>query len=97
METVLNEILTRAQRWDAVMLIDAADVYIKRRGDNITMNAVASVFLRVLEYFNGLLFCCSTRNVSALYRRRAKWKTISEFITWNLRWIAGYRGNDHLI
>ena len=37
-------------------LIDEADVYIKRRDDNMTMNAVVGVFLRVLEYFNGLLF-----------------------------------------
>ena len=44
----------RAQRWGAVMLIDEADVYIKRRDDDITMNAVVGVFLRVLEYFNGL-------------------------------------------
>jgi hypothetical protein len=61
METTLKEILTRAQRWGAVMLIDEADVYIKRRDDNITMNAVVGVFLRVLEYFNGLLFLTTNR------------------------------------
>jgi DNA polymerase III delta prime subunit len=49
METALKEILTRAQRWGAVMLIDEADVYIKRRDDNMAMNAVVGVFLRVLE------------------------------------------------
>ena len=31
METALKEALLRAQRWGAVMLIDEADVYIKRR------------------------------------------------------------------
>lgn len=61
METSLKEVLTRAQRWGAVMLIDEADVYIKRRDDNITMNAVVGVFLRVLEYFNGLLFLTTNR------------------------------------
>lgn len=61
METALKEALTRAQRWGAVMLIDEADVYIKRRDDNITMNAVVGVFLRVLEYFNGLLFMTTNR------------------------------------
>lgn len=61
METALKEILTRAQRWGAVMLIDEADVYIKRRDDNIAMNAVVGVFLRVLEYFNGLLFLTTNR------------------------------------
>jgi hypothetical protein len=61
METALKEALTRAQRWGAVMLIDEADVYIKRRDDNLAMNAVVGVFLRVLEYFNGLLFLTTNR------------------------------------
>jgi ATPase family associated with various cellular activities (AAA) len=61
MESALKEALMRAQRWGAVMLIDEADVYIKRRDDDITMNAVVGVFLRVLEYFNGLLFLTTNR------------------------------------
>lgn len=61
METALKDALTRAQRWGAVMLIDEADVYIKRRDDDMTMNAVVGVFLRVLEYFNGLLFLTTNR------------------------------------
>ena len=61
MEAALKEILLRAQRWGAVLLIDEADVYIKRRDDNLTMNAVVGVFLRVLEYFNGLLFLTTNR------------------------------------
>jgi len=61
MENNLKEVLIRAQRWGAVMLIDEADVYIKRRDDNLTMNAVVGVFLRVLEYFNGLLFMTTNR------------------------------------
>lgn len=60
-EAEVEDVLTRAQRWGAVMLIDEADVYIKRRDDNITMNAVVGVFLRVLEYFNGLLFLTTNR------------------------------------
>lgn len=61
MEKVLKETLIRAQRWGAVMLIDEADVYIKRRNDNLASNAVVGVFLRVLEYFNGLLFLTTNR------------------------------------
>jgi SpoVK/Ycf46/Vps4 family AAA+-type ATPase len=61
MEKALNDVLTRAQRWGAVMLLDEADVYIKRRDNNIAMNAVVGVFLRVLEYFNGLLFLTTNR------------------------------------
>jgi SpoVK/Ycf46/Vps4 family AAA+-type ATPase len=61
METALKDALTRAQRWGAVMLIDEADVYIRRRNDDMTANAVVGVFLRVLEYFNGLLFLTTNR------------------------------------
>jgi hypothetical protein len=61
MEAALKDVLVRAQRWGAVMLIDEADVYIKRREDDMTMNAVVGVFLRVLEYFNGLLFLTTNR------------------------------------
>jgi ATPase family associated with various cellular activities (AAA) len=61
METALKNALMRAQRWGAVMLIDEADVYIRRRNDDITTNAVVGVFLRVLEYFNGLLFLTTNR------------------------------------
>jgi len=61
METALKEALTRAQRWGAVMLIDEADVYIKKRSDDIAANAVVGVFLRVLEYFDGLLFLTTNR------------------------------------
>ena len=61
MERILREALIRAQRWGAVMLIDEADVYIRRRDDQLTTNAVVGVFLRVLEYFNGLLFLTTNR------------------------------------
>jgi DNA polymerase III delta prime subunit len=61
MEQALKDVLTRAQRWGAVVLIDEADVYIRRREDNMAANAVVGVFLRVLEYFNGLLFLTTNR------------------------------------
>jgi ATPase family associated with various cellular activities (AAA) len=61
LEAALKDALTRAQRWGAVMLIDEADVYIRRRSDDIAANAVVGVFLRVLEYFDGLLFLTTNR------------------------------------
>ncbi len=61
MEKALKDTLIRAQRWGAVMLIDEADVYIRKRSDSLASNAVVGVFLRVLEYFNGLLFLTTNR------------------------------------
>ena len=43
MEKALKETLVRAQRWGAVMLIDEADVYIRRRNDSLSSNAVVGV------------------------------------------------------
>jgi len=43
------------------MLIDEADVYIRKRSDDIAANAVVGIFLRVLEYFDGLLFLTTNR------------------------------------
>lgn len=60
-EKNLEAILKRAQRWGAVLLIDEADVYIRRRGNDIDHNAVVAAFLRTLEYFHGLLFMTTNR------------------------------------
>lgn len=60
-EVNLEKILKRAQRWRAVLLIDEADVYIRRRANDIDHNAVVAAFLRTLEYFNGLLFMTTNR------------------------------------
>ena len=60
-EKRLETILKRAQRWGAVMLLDEADVYIRKRGNDIDHNAVVASFLRTLEYFHGLLFMTTNR------------------------------------
>lgn len=56
LEKNLTLALTRASRWQAILLLDEADVYVRRRGDDITQNAIVGVFLRVLEYYRGVLF-----------------------------------------
>jgi len=61
LEQSLKDALLRAQRWGAVMLIDEADVYIRKRDGDLAANAVVGVFLRVLEYFDGLLFLTTNR------------------------------------
>lgn len=55
-EKNLSVILQRANRWNAVLLLDEADVYIRARGDNLTHNAIVGVFLRMLEYASCILF-----------------------------------------
>jgi hypothetical protein len=60
-EENLKDCLQRATRWKAVMLIDEGDVYMQHRGTDLELNAITAVFLRTLEYYNGLLFITSNR------------------------------------
>ncbi|MDB5776929.1 MAG: family ATPase [Herbaspirillum sp.] len=57
----LSSILRRAMRWEAIILLDEADVYIRRRDNDLEHNAIVAEFLRTLEYFNGLLFMTTNR------------------------------------
>lgn len=61
LEEALLRVFDRAKRWNAVMLLDEADVYIHKRGDSMLQNAVVGVFLRVLEYQNTILFLTTNR------------------------------------
>ncbi|EYS85194.1 ATPase AAA [Cupriavidus sp. SK-4] len=57
----LMTILRRAMRWNAILLLDEADVYIRCRDNDLEHNAIVAEFLRTLEYFNGLLFMTTNR------------------------------------
>lgn len=61
-EASLTQILQRAARWGAILLIDEADVYIRRRDNDLQHNAIVAEFLRTLEYFDGLLFMTTNRD-----------------------------------
>src|SRR3972149_3520293 len=61
LEKHLMKVLSRASRWDAILLIDEADVYVHERGNDINQNAIVGVFLRVLEYHSSILFMTTNR------------------------------------
>ena len=61
LETNLLQCLSRGNRWGAVVLLDEADVYLQARGTDLQQNAVVGVFLRVLEYYGGVLFLTTNR------------------------------------
>lgn len=63
LERNLIKILARAARWKAILLIDECDVYVKKRGDSIEQNAFVGTFLRVLEYYKGILFMTTNREM----------------------------------
>ncbi|KAK0625446.1 hypothetical protein B0T17DRAFT_532828 [Bombardia bombarda] len=59
LERSLNEIFRLAHLWDCVLLMDEADVFLTSRG-GYGSNLV-SIFLRKLEYYNGILFLTTNR------------------------------------
>lgn len=60
-EAQLKVVLARAERWGAILLIDEGDVFLHERGTDIIQNAVVGVFLRLLEYYRGVLFTTTNR------------------------------------
>ncbi|PSR97134.1 hypothetical protein BD289DRAFT_480304 [Coniella lustricola] len=61
-ETELKSIFRLAHLWDCVLLLDEADVFLARRDiASLQRNALVSVFLRVLEYYTGILFLTTNR------------------------------------
>ncbi|KDQ49215.1 hypothetical protein JAAARDRAFT_43006 [Jaapia argillacea MUCL 33604] len=62
LEHNLKGILSLATAWDAVLLIDEADVFLERRSlHELQRNALVSVALRELEYHRGVLFLTTNR------------------------------------
>ncbi|KAF2193097.1 hypothetical protein K469DRAFT_715133 [Zopfia rhizophila CBS 207.26] len=62
LEGELNKIMDVAHSWGAVLLLDEADVFLERREvHDIHRNALVSIFLRLLEYYQGILFLTTNR------------------------------------
>lgn len=52
----LTSILELGENWNAVVLLDEADVFLAKRSEHDLMrNAIVSVFLRELEYYQGII------------------------------------------
>ncbi|KAG7004914.1 hypothetical protein G7Y79_00022g051350 [Physcia stellaris] len=62
LESRLEEIFDYAVTWGAILLLDEADVFLQERDYlHLERNALVSIFLRTLEYFNGILFLTTNR------------------------------------
>lgn len=61
-EEYLESVLYLGKIWDCVVLLDEADVYLEQRSmESLARNALVSVFLRVIEYHDGILILTSNR------------------------------------
>ena len=62
LEDNLKRILEVASTWNAILLIDEADIFLEARNDlDIERNAMVAVFLHLLEYFPGIMFLTTNR------------------------------------
>ncbi|KAH6884793.1 P-loop containing nucleoside triphosphate hydrolase protein [Thelonectria olida] len=58
----LTASLELAEKWKCIALLDNADIFLEQRGSsNLERNSLISVFLRVLEYYQGILFLTTNR------------------------------------
>ncbi|KAK5997570.1 hypothetical protein PT974_02933 [Cladobotryum mycophilum] len=61
----LDSLMELSEAWNAVVLLDEADVFLVERDDsNLTRNAITSIFLRRLEYYQGILLLTTNRQTS---------------------------------
>jgi SpoVK/Ycf46/Vps4 family AAA+-type ATPase len=61
LEENLRNILQVSASWNAVLLIDEVDIFLEKRDLDVHRNALVGVFLRLLEYYNGILFMTTNR------------------------------------
>ena len=69
----LTGILELTELWDAVLLLDEADVFLAARDDfSLARNAIISIFLRELEYYQGVIILTTNRitSIDAAFQSR---------------------------
>ncbi|KAF4415952.1 hypothetical protein F53441_14581 [Fusarium austroafricanum] len=64
-ELALDRALTLCGLWNAILLLDEADVFLGARTDNdLARNELVAVFLTKLEYYKGVCFLTTNRTAS---------------------------------
>ncbi|KAI3553712.1 ATPase [Colletotrichum abscissum] len=69
----LSRILELVARWNAILLLDECDVFLEARSTHdLERNKVVSIFLRTLEYYEGILFMTTNRvdNIDLAFQSR---------------------------
>lgn len=65
-EREIKAALEKCAKWNAILLLDEADVFLEKREHNsLKRNELVSIFLRLLEYYEGMMFL-TTNRVSAI-------------------------------
>jgi SpoVK/Ycf46/Vps4 family AAA+-type ATPase len=100
-ESTLKTIFTMTTKWKAVLLLDEADVFLEARSKNdLERNKLVSIFLRMLEYFEGFLFLTSNRveDMDAAFESRIHLSLQYSDLSFESRrqvWLTFVDGSDH--
>lgn len=72
-EENLTKLMSMVSNWNAVLLLDECDVFLETRtASDLERNRIVSIFLRTLEYYEGILFLTTNRiaNMDAAFESR---------------------------
>lgn len=61
-EAGLQRVFTRVTRWNAVLQFDECEIFLSKRGTDLERSAIVGIFLRLLDYYRGLLFLTTNRS-----------------------------------
>jgi hypothetical protein len=61
-EASLARVFTRVARWNAVLQFDECEIFLAKRGDDLERSAIVGSFLRLLDYYQGILFLTTNRS-----------------------------------
>jgi hypothetical protein len=60
-EENLQRVFTRVARWNAVLQFDECEIFLAHRGQDLERSAIVGIFLRLLDYYQGILFLTTNR------------------------------------
>ncbi|KAK5996712.1 hypothetical protein PT974_02052 [Cladobotryum mycophilum] len=84
----IKRVFEMATDWDAVVLLDEADVFMAERNPNdIQRNELVSIFLRELEYFRGIIFLTTNlyHTIDPAFRSRVSLHLLFQALTRDAR------------
>ena len=60
-EENLRRVFARVARWNAVLQFDECEIFLTQRGEDLERSAIVGGFLRLLDYYQGILFLTTNR------------------------------------
>ncbi|KAK3356776.1 P-loop containing nucleoside triphosphate hydrolase protein [Lasiosphaeria hispida] len=95
----IKQVFEMATEWDAVILLDEADVFMaERHPQDIARNELVSIFLRELEYFRGIIFLTTNlySTIDTAFRSRVSLHLLFNSLTPEARMVVWRKFLDRL-